>query len=1386
MTEAIHEEPEKLPDIKAKKPAAKAKQQKPTEASIRQRRGTVSASENPSPDQHRQQLQGLNDPRLAKEKAVYLKELQSAYGNRYVQRLYDPLPPSAPGGAAGQSAGRPLEKPVRQDMEQRFGTSLGAVQIHTDKAAADAARGFGARAFTTGQDVYFARGAYQPSALEGKKLLAHELTHTLQQKNHDGLPRQDALQVVPADDPTEAQAKRAAEETIRDGRLSAGTVSSLAGQAGRPPAGARMLQREPAKEMAGTVPKTPTPKTPAPGGTAETGDFTIGLGGGLTVSKAEIDAARGKGRFEKDISAVALPGIKPKQLVVELKNGEVNGGHLTADLNIPYLRSMEKGPARINIAKDGKVSFKGKAKVEIPALNEPVIDISMTEGEFSAEAAIAAEKLKPPGLPKLKIPQATVTVGIAQNRLQGSGQVALEYAGLAKGDFNLEFKDGEPAGKGRLELTPDYLKGAAADLQIANGSLQGEVTLPASKLAPPVPGLTISAGTLNLGLKDSALNGSGDGIEFDYQGLGKGIVSFSIAKDRLQGKGSLMLSIPGLSPVSGALAYKEGQLSGKATLTPDKFPKGLPIRGGTITVLVDEKGEIGGQGSLAVNLFGVGDGNLIFGYEKGVLDLSAAVELRKIPGLEPGQVQIGLKGGKLEGEGEIAIAAKKIPGLSGNLLVAYKDDRFSGKAKLGYAKDKLSGQTEIFLNQDEKGKLAISGSGELTARLADWLTGQVHIDILPDASTRIAGELKADDIELFPEKKADKELFNVSRNVPLWAILVAVIRLRSGVRAGVGPGRLRGVTAEGKFNTEEGKEPNFDIHGELYIPAYAEAYIAFGAGLGLDVVVGSLTGGLEGIGTAGAYGAVSVIPEITYQGGNYAISGTATLAAGAKLKLGLQAWAEVEALMATVWSNEWKLGEWVWDVGPELALQAQMNYVFGRPEPPTLDFKTTDIDANRLIQDAMPKDGPKGSGAREALQNKAEWKGKLKEQGKEAGKVPEAAAKAKAPETPAAPLKPAKKAKAKPGEALPKGAVKEEGGKKAPEMEKTIKDVGKKEHDSKNVREQAAAKLSTRLGDGKPLEEVNKIVAEVLKDLRPVGLERLEVGDPNESGERSILAAASSLEELLALAPVLASRKKVRVSMATKIKMADERPAAEGAERLTSFTPYSRIGGQGVGVPASIPMPKSGFQKGAKKLTREEEKKMIENFIASKKAKGENVGRGVSQPTVIPEGQEKSNMAVLAPTAKEPSTLDLVSWNTAVSLNEQNLVTRESHAETQFILWLSKESEPFRSRIQKIDILLSDSPCDACCEQLKGLLNDLNLNRLPEKKVEGKIKWEKLYNPPVSKGSGSADRTTSKGISDLQAGGWGGSGEKGSYGPLPENVTLKDPIDPNQTMKNKS
>lgn len=80
------------------------------------------------------------------------------------------------------SAGRPLDPPTRAFMEQRLGHDFSRVRVHTDSQAAASANAVQARAYTVGRDIVFAAGQHRPETLEGQHLLAHELTHVLQQR----------------------------------------------------------------------------------------------------------------------------------------------------------------------------------------------------------------------------------------------------------------------------------------------------------------------------------------------------------------------------------------------------------------------------------------------------------------------------------------------------------------------------------------------------------------------------------------------------------------------------------------------------------------------------------------------------------------------------------------------------------------------------------------------------------------------------------------------------------------------------------------------------------------------------------------------------------------------------------------------------------------------------------------------------------------------------------------------------------------------------------------------------------------------------------------------------------------------------------------------------
>jgi hypothetical protein len=78
--------------------------------------------------------------------------------------------------------GRPLDAPARRTMQARFGYDFSSVRVHDDTRAAATASSLDAAAFTVGEDVVFASGRYDPRSRAGRRLLAHELAHVVQQR----------------------------------------------------------------------------------------------------------------------------------------------------------------------------------------------------------------------------------------------------------------------------------------------------------------------------------------------------------------------------------------------------------------------------------------------------------------------------------------------------------------------------------------------------------------------------------------------------------------------------------------------------------------------------------------------------------------------------------------------------------------------------------------------------------------------------------------------------------------------------------------------------------------------------------------------------------------------------------------------------------------------------------------------------------------------------------------------------------------------------------------------------------------------------------------------------------------------------------------------------
>ncbi|NQY05592.1 MAG: DUF4157 domain-containing protein [Flavobacteriaceae bacterium] len=105
------------------------------------------------------------------------------------------------------SGGSKMDPETQAEMESGFGADFSNVNIHDDSEAAQMSQDIGAKAFTHGNDIYFNNGKYDPNSKEGKHLLAHELTHTIQQGSSSSTLQADFATEAIDDNPTIAKLK---------------------------------------------------------------------------------------------------------------------------------------------------------------------------------------------------------------------------------------------------------------------------------------------------------------------------------------------------------------------------------------------------------------------------------------------------------------------------------------------------------------------------------------------------------------------------------------------------------------------------------------------------------------------------------------------------------------------------------------------------------------------------------------------------------------------------------------------------------------------------------------------------------------------------------------------------------------------------------------------------------------------------------------------------------------------------------------------------------------------------------------------------------------------------------------------------------------------------
>jgi hypothetical protein len=174
----------------------------------------------------RKKSENSNSNKGSGPKLSGVNQLQRQLGNRATQRLMRKKegPTKVDEGTARQikrerGGGHELDSQVQRTMSQQLGSDLSEVKIHTSSEANQLSQTLQAKAFTTGQDIFFKEGEYNPHSTEGQKLLAHELTHVVQQ-SQGRVSNGSGMTVNQPGDRHEQEANRVAEEVARPGSLS--------------------------------------------------------------------------------------------------------------------------------------------------------------------------------------------------------------------------------------------------------------------------------------------------------------------------------------------------------------------------------------------------------------------------------------------------------------------------------------------------------------------------------------------------------------------------------------------------------------------------------------------------------------------------------------------------------------------------------------------------------------------------------------------------------------------------------------------------------------------------------------------------------------------------------------------------------------------------------------------------------------------------------------------------------------------------------------------------------------------------------------------------------------------------------------------------------------
>jgi outer membrane biosynthesis protein TonB len=641
---------------------------------------------------------------------------------------------------------------------------------------------------------------------------------------------------------------------------------------------------------------------------------------------------------------------------------------------------------------DGQVSW---SKLGFKGLDNPSItyDESSRNGAINGMWPSSKKKRKkqvvpkPITLPLVGVGEFPYTCRMEKGGLLQSMRYAELYA-LSRAEFQqVDFDPNRGiVARGKLAPSQPFFKRLDIDIVIDDEGVSLEKTFSKSDFNFPGP-VQVTDASLTVMLGTGGLEVGGE-INLDIPRLGTGTIGGRIGRSGdLELTGAIDFDSKLFDPARASVTYAGGKFSGEGEIgVPPGKVKG--VKSAKIKASFDED-KITAEGSVQPDIPAVESGAMSMTYskEKG-LEIAGSLQLKKdIPGIAGGSIKARVIKRPDQDRYLVKATGKaqpKIPGISSELTVTYDDGAFDAVVTAGFEKGRLKGSlTAGATNRplaDGKpqgkpaeggGAITLYGGGSLTLKLTPWLEGTAGVKLNPKGEIEVVGEIGLPGtVEIFPEKKLEKNLFQIGIDIPIVGVAVAGQRIGifaniSGgldLSAGIGPGQLKGKL---RVDYNPAHEDQTRVQGDvnLHVPAHAGIRLFVRGGLGVGIPIVSAQAGIEVGGQLGLEGALDTGVHVDWTPTKgLVLDANAKVSVEPKFRFDVTGFVLVEAdlLLTTIelYNKRWKLAGFEYGSGMRFGVEFPVHYEQGKPIDLSLDnvkFQTPDIKPKQLLSDLVKR-----------------------------------------------------------------------------------------------------------------------------------------------------------------------------------------------------------------------------------------------------------------------------------------------------------------------------------------------------------------------------------------------------------------------------------------------